>query len=1569
MDTGATTCVTSYHIASQVAKARGITISDLLEPPEPGTTASGVGGENLRIVGVFHTTLTLPENPPYPISYSLEAVSGISLAFHVSPNIPDQVLLGTGALEDMEICISWKKRKEEWDTIRHGPKPSTHTNSPLHPVQPSNRPNSHTPHFIEPGHGKGQYLREKEGAITCYALRHPFFNHACKFLDFQPNLDCCASASNRKCERYISLTEEMASFSTDLFNTPISVCQQYRCYVNPPFESISKFIYWALLLQKSCMFVVPVWPNCFWWGVLTKISSKTYYFNEDEKIFSREGKPCKPPKWRVAACKVDKTLVKDFLCTEEGQKTLQQYTKLFPDVTKITQLQKLPGQSLRVNRVFTRVTTRTRHHINNISSNALDNMLLEFRNLQFDRFDTQIEQQLESDKTLKVQKITAHNNLHNQFFSGDLFFKGIDGTGDQISLVFSRQQEGTIADPLVDYHKLQHQSIGAVSDLHESDLEPVDSTVLDPSTSNPATNFVHPNKELQRLVREKHLAFAPRDHDPQVNRSAGFFHEIHLKEVHKNFAVKPHKCSVTESDALKKYIDEYLSRKWIQPSNSDFASRVFLVPKKTLDASGKQELRLVIDYRRVNDLTVRQHWAMPDIRGLHSQLAKSTLFTALDLEAGYHHIPMTESAKRIAAFITPFGHFEPNVLMFGLHSAPAIFQQMVDTVFKREIQEGWAHIYLDDILLDVKIQDPTQAECVMLQRLGAVLDKVIANNMTVKLKKCVFLEPEVQWLGHTVGHGRSKMDTKKVEAILQYERPTTTRQLQRFLGMVVYYSQYVQGFSQISTPLYYLLRGGFSKRNVKFAFSSGDPLGETPTFITKKNKRVAVEKKEIAVWGEAQEEAFQQLKRAVAEQPCLQLPDVRAPFQVWTDASSTTLGAILEQHGRPVEFWSKGMTTHQQLKYSTYEKELLALTAAIKRWRHMIHNGQVCEVFVDNKALCQILSQQAQPNRLQLKLISEVADLHLDIIHVESKLQRADGLTRTKDVVNTVPHTDQYGNPVRKKEELPIAKPFSPIQGQSNESVDARERIKMKWQTAYENDTTLGPIFFTLHNKKVCNVDEEYIRKHYQLSGGLVYKKTWGEWKVAVPFQLREGLLQRAHNLTLHHGTPQTLKKLDYYWWPGMREEVYTFIQQCPVCAMSRGFQHPEYGIPTPLVTPAQPRQRLHVDTIMGLPECNGCTQLLTVIDAYSRFALAFPISQNFSSSDFCRIFKTHILPTFGPVETIVSDSGTPFISTLTRTQMSICNTQMLTTAAYHHEANGLVERLHRELNKMLRVLTIESGRRWYEDIGLLVHVHNTCVHSALGMSPYSVHHNTHLTHDFLSRWESSFLPDPKCKDHYLARQFLSNKEKLETVMKKERDRQLRTLEKRRSGSTPEFKAGDEVWVRNKDFGPKEFSRFLPRLVGPYRVLEKRGNNYYLQVPTHSFDPLVNVKRLEPFRPTTPHVAISGLDFVDNGYPQRKPLDNEDSINTASFDVAKHTLVNIVGHSVQVFKNFPNTMQYTCILSKNNKQHKRTVPFADLVYHGWVHKILFQYVQEKGNCSLPSMEVLKFTHTQWLLGT
>ena len=246
--------------------------------------------------------------------------------------------------------------------------------------------------------------------------------------------------------------------------------------------------------------------------------------------------------------------------------------------------------------------------------------------------------------------------------------------------------------------------------------------------------------------------------------------------------------SPTELEVLREYIEENLAHGFIRHSKSPAGAPIFFVKKK--DGS----LRLVVDYRGLNKVTIRNRYALPLISNLLERIGGAKHFTKIDLRGAYNLVRIRPGDEWKTTFRTRYGHFEYTVMPFGLTNAPAVFQHMANDIF-RDFLDIFLIIYLDDLLIYSK----TQGEHDIHVR--QVLERLRKYGLYAKLEKCSFDCKQVEFLGYTISSQGVFMDPAKVQTILEWKPPCSVRDVQCFLGFANFYRKFIHNYSSIVLPL------------------------------------------------------------------------------------------------------------------------------------------------------------------------------------------------------------------------------------------------------------------------------------------------------------------------------------------------------------------------------------------------------------------------------------------------------------------------------------------------------------------------------------------------------------------------------------------------------------------------------------------------------------------------------------------------------------------------------------------------------------------------------------------------
>ncbi|KAG0754204.1 hypothetical protein G6F62_010004 [Rhizopus arrhizus] len=426
-------------------------------------------------------------------------------------------------------------------------------------------------------------------------------------------------------------------------------------------------------------------------------------------------------------------------------------------------------------------------------------------------------------------------------------------------------------------------------------------------------------------------------------------HKIVIEENTQPISHRPYRLSPIESDYLQKELEKYCKLGVIAPSNSPWAAPVILVKKKN------GEYRMVIDYRKLNAITKKDSYPLPRIDDLLDALGKANVFSALDMRAGFHQVPVEESSKELTAFTTKYGVYHYNTLPMGLVNSPATFQRLIDLCFRKLINKCLV-AYIDDL----NIYSNNHHE--HLTHLEQVFNCIKIANLKLNPEKCFFFKDHLKFLGYIVTQEGIHTDPGKIEKIKNYERPTTLTQVRGFLGLASYYRRFIKNFAAIARPLH---------------------------DQTKTSKKVP--------WTNKTTESFEKLKKLLTEAPVLARPDFNRDFVLVTDASKQGLGCILTQldddgHEHPIIYASRSLKS-SEVNYGVSKLECLAVIWAVKLFRPYLL-GRRFTIITDHSALRGLLNT-TNPTGIIARWITILAEYEYEVKYRPGRVnESADFLSR-----------------------------------------------------------------------------------------------------------------------------------------------------------------------------------------------------------------------------------------------------------------------------------------------------------------------------------------------------------------------------------------------------------------------------------------------------------------------------------------------------------------------------------------------------------------------------------------------
>lgn len=436
-----------------------------------------------------------------------------------------------------------------------------------------------------------------------------------------------------------------------------------------------------------------------------------------------------------------------------------------------------------------------------------------------------------------------------------------------------------------------------------------------------------------------------------IGRTDLLKHEINT-ENSAPVAQQAYRTNPVKKKFIEKEVADMEARQLIRKSMSPWAAPVVIVEKK----DGTK--RFCVDYRKLNKVTKSDRFPLPRIDELLESFRAANWFTTLDLASGYWQVEVAKADREKTAFITHQGLYEFNVMPFGLKNAPGTFQRLMNYVLQEHIGK-YVAVYLDDIIIYSKTFEQH------VDHIKTIFDALRKAILKIKLKKCYFCFPNINFLGHIVGRHGISVDSSKVEKIKNFPKPTNVKDVRAALGLFSYYRKFVKDFSKIAAPISTLLKK------------------ETPF-----------------KWTEKQQKAFDFLKECLMKAPILQYPDFEKPFILFTDASGTGLGAVLSQKDdenreRVIAYASRSLNKAER-NYGITDQECLAVIWAVKYFEQYL--GLLpFQVVTDHSAL-KYLQTAKMPTGRRARWIMYLQQFEFEIIHRPGKDNKnADALSRITD--------------------------------------------------------------------------------------------------------------------------------------------------------------------------------------------------------------------------------------------------------------------------------------------------------------------------------------------------------------------------------------------------------------------------------------------------------------------------------------------------------------------------------------------------------------------------------------------
>jgi len=565
---------------------------------------------------------------------------------------------------------------------------------------------------------------------------------------------------------------------------------------------------------------------------------------------------------------------------------------------------------------------------------------------------------------------------------------------------------------------------------------------------------------------------------------------------------QPFRASHASREVIAKEVQRLRDLGVIEPSSAEWAFPAVLVPKPDV------MMRFCVDYRQLNEVTVRDVYRLPRLHDCIAFLGDAKVFSTLDCNSGYWQIPVADEDRDQTVFVCLEGAYRYIRLPFGLSIAPATFQ-WANYMILGGLKWKSCLVFLDDIIVF------SQSAGEQVEHLREVFGALRGAGVSLKAKKCHLFQEEVEYLGHIVGRGQLQVQDKNVRRLKGASPTRCKKDLRSFLGMCSAFRRFVKDYAQVARPLAAMTS---SKRPDRWGTLSDESLG-----------------------------ALEDLKRTLTEAPILALPRRHGAYTLDTDASAKQVGAVLlqeqpDQSTRTVGYWSRSLNA-AEMKYSTTERDCLAVVWASLLLRRYVE-GTHFTVGTDHAALMWMLHMDGAHGRLALWL--------LRLAEFEYVVQTRPGASH--DAADTMSRISTFAVD---DGAIPDAGPFLALPNSS-----AAWQFPPQTKGGLLSSLTLVELLEGQAEDGRCKEvraamhGSDKSRFREDPYGLLVRTAPFdGVAQVYVPTHIRYGVMMREHyrQQAGHPGANKMYTTMrQWLYWESMVVDVYAFVANCTQCARNR---------------------------------------------------------------------------------------------------------------------------------------------------------------------------------------------------------------------------------------------------------------------------------------------------------------------------------------------------------------------------------------------------------------------------------
>eukprot|EP00116_Pleurobrachia_bachei_P000409 sb/3460671/ len=861
----------------------------------------------------------------------------------------------------------------------------------------------------------------------------------------------------------------------------------------------------------------------------------------------------------------------------------------------------------------------------------------------------------------------------------------------------------------------------------------------------------------------------------------------------------------------------------IEHSESSYNSPAIVLRK------GPGKVRIVLDYRVLNSITVRSYCTVPALNTMTAGCSGANWFSTLDLGDAFLQVPLKPEHRHYTAFsISGVGFFQYRSMPLGLSGSPGTFQNLLDRVLAG-VPPSVAAAFIDDILCPAKTTED------MISHLRVVFGRIRPSKLRLSPKKCILFQKRIKYCGVYLTTKGIEADTEKISAIRNMTPPRTFKQLRALIGCYSWFRTAVENFSEKAAGLTNCL-----KQTDKFVLTD-----------------------------EAME-SIQLLNEALTSPPVLIYPSTEKELFVFTDASlkgiGGTIGHMEGNTFKPIAYSSKILNQTEQ-NWPSYKREFHALWFHItKQWRYYLL-GAKFTAYVDMKALTDTGFLRKTNEAIMTRWIMDLSDYTFDLKYKSGALMQVpDCLSRLPQTSDELyPWWDRTTPSSREKTEkgktvtcktvelsvdtkiitcgeanpTPTAPPkhrtgeyesplrahfsahFAAAQAKDTDIAtakqwllaDQKERDEVK--TAAFSDTLLKMWMLFPH---LCLSQEGLVCYKYFAGGSKKYREL-----IYVPHTERKTLIASHHDNESagHLGPKKTLLRVrEKYYFEGMTTAVKIYCATCATCFPHNEVYRRNPAAPLKPFLACRPNQILCID-LVGPIRGGRMSWILCMTDKFTRLCQAKPLP-NASATQIAKCLLTHWVTIYGVPETIHSDRGANLhVATVIVELYRLLGVKKTATTSYHPSGNGAVENLNKTIVVIVKKLVGEFPQSWFEKLSYAVFALNSSVNGSTRFTPHQLYFGRELRLPYDLAFDTTTTAYYETGAHLLSEQRESMRDTLDLVRANgisAMQRQKLAYDKKRGFHTT-YTVGEKALVwKPLPVTVRDYRKFRTKFSGPWTV-------------------------------------------------------------------------------------------------------------------------------------------------------